>query len=90
MIDQKTVATIQIQPKQGQNGHNFVSALLTFHKIASQKSLRTQNSICASIAKPHTCKKRVKCRIVRINLTNELTRNPEIPHNTSQFHLSAH
>ena len=39
MIDQKTVATIQVQPKQGQNGQNFVSALLTFHKIASKSDL---------------------------------------------------
>lgn len=62
MIDQKTVATIQVQPKQGQNGQNFVSALLTFHKTASQKSFRTQNSICTSIAKPHKCKMRVKCK----------------------------
>lgn len=79
MIDQKTVATIQVQPKQGQNGQNFVSALLTFHKIASQKSFRTQNSICTSIAKPHTCKKRVKCSCISPARTLYEAKAPRTP-----------
>lgn len=39
MIDQKTVATIQAQPKQNQNGRNTVPELWMLHTIASKSDL---------------------------------------------------